>query len=224
MAKTEIPKKHSSMNDASLPPNSHASKEIPLEIKPRAKQVGSGRTIVKHDGFFKKLGASLVSDSPDSVRTYLIDDIIIPGIKELLANAINSGIDALFFGGASSGGSSRLSRKNNSRYGHVSYSKYYERDHERDRSRDRDISDTKTCVEPDDIVFDTRREAVDVLMELRHILEEYDQVTVADLYDAAGISTTFTQNKYGWYNIESARIRPVSNGYILIMPATKLLD
>ena len=82
----------------------------------------------------------------------------------------------------------------------------------------------QSVTEANDIFFQTREEAVCVLKTLQDLLSEYDQVTVADLYDAAGITTTFTQNKYGWYNIENARIRPSQGGYVLLMPKTKYLD
>jgi hypothetical protein len=51
------------------------------------------------------------------------------------------------------------------------------------------------------------------------IINRYGVVSVGDLYDLAGISTTnYTVNKYGWTNIRSAHVVRTRDGYLLKLP------
>lgn len=222
MAQIDMPKAKSSLNDTtSLPANSNVSsktKAIVSDQTQRAKQITKGRTIKTHDGFFSKLIQNLISDDPSSVKTYLIDDILIPGVKDLIANAINLGIDAIFFG---SGSEQSFRKSRTSQNGRVSYQKYYDQN---TRGRQRYSNHDARRSDADDILVETRREAQEILNELNCILEEYDQVSVGDLYDAAGMTTNFTMYKYGWFNLSNARIRQVRDGYLIIMPQTHLLE
>ena len=50
------------------------------------------------------------------------------------------------------------------------------------------------------------------------IMEEYEIVRVADLYDLVGVTGEHTDNKYGWTNIRNAEIERVRDGYRIKMP------
>ena len=55
-------------------------------------------------------------------------------------------------------------------------------------------------------------------MRMDEIMEEYEIVRVADLYDLVGITGDFTDNKYGWTNIRNAEVVRVHDGYKIKMP------
>lgn len=76
----------------------------------------------------------------------------------------------------------------------------------------------------DEIVLETRGDAEIVIEKLRDTLAQYDVVTVADLYDLVGITGSFTDNKWGWYNLRDARVSPVRGGYLLDLPGTTAID
>ena len=50
------------------------------------------------------------------------------------------------------------------------------------------------------------------------IMEEYETVRVADLYDLVGITGNYTDNNYGWTNIKNAQVVRVRDGYKIKMP------
>ena len=50
------------------------------------------------------------------------------------------------------------------------------------------------------------------------MIEQYDAVRVADLYDLVGITGDYTDNKYGWTNIPNARVVRTRDGYKIEMP------
>ena len=71
----------------------------------------------------------------------------------------------------------------------------------------------------DDIVLESRGEAEEVLSRMDELLEMYEIVSVADLYDLVGITHDYTDNNYGWTNIRTAEVVRVRNGgYMLKLP------
>ena len=52
----------------------------------------------------------------------------------------------------------------------------------------------------------------------------FGEVTVADLYDLVGISSDYTDRKYGWTDLATAKPIRVRGGYLLDLPRAKLLD
>lgn len=51
-------------------------------------------------------------------------------------------------------------------------------------------------------------------------LQEYDLVSVADLYTMLGWTSrsTHTDQKWGWESLQGADIKMVHDGYLLILP------
>ena len=46
----------------------------------------------------------------------------------------------------------------------------------------------------------------------------------ADFYDIVGVTSEFTDNKYGWTSIRKAGIKPVREGFLIVLPRTRVLD
>lgn len=69
-----------------------------------------------------------------------------------------------------------------------------------------------------DIIFPTRKDAEQVLCYMHEILETYGEVTVADLYDLAGVNGTYQDSKRRWYNLDNAQVLRVKEGYVLTLP------
>ena len=67
----------------------------------------------------------------------------------------------------------------------------------------------------DDIILDSRGEAEEVLSHLVDLVDDYGMASVADLYDLVGITSNFTDNKYGWTNLSSASVSRVRDGYLI---------
>ena len=54
---------------------------------------------------------------------------------------------------------------------------------------------------------------------LDDLIDQYGVVSVADLYDLVGLtSTNYTDNKYGWTDLRHAEVRRDRDGYLLRMP------
>lgn len=70
-----------------------------------------------------------------------------------------------------------------------------------------------------DIFFDSRETAERVLELSKEMINKYGFVTITNMYDLAGLNTTYTEQKYGWVDLKEAKIIRVRSGYKLVLPA-----
>jgi hypothetical protein len=195
-------------------PNSYKSKEGPAEPAPEKKieKVISGVARAKKKNEIQKFADVFISEDINSVKSYILLDVLIPAVKKAISDIITNGIDMILYGETGR-------TKKNSIASKVSYRSYYDRDRDRDIGR-RDYGGprARTGYSYDDIVLDSRGEAEDVLSRMDEIVSVYGMVRVADLYDLVGITGNHTDNNYGWTDIQSAKVETVRDGYLIRMP------
>lgn len=199
-----------------FPSNSHKSKEKMIK-KPEKKveKITSGKVIKQKKSLGRKFAETFLGENIESVSSYIIYDVIIPAAKNMIFDTVNNGIEMLLFGQIRG---SRTRRDRGRSY--VSYSSYY-----KDRDRDRQISlRNRARHNFDDIILESRGEAEEVLSHLVELIDVYGMASVADLYDLVGVTSNFTDNRYGWDNLSSARVVPVRGGYLLELPRPIVLD
>lgn len=201
-------------------PNSRTSKIARAgEVKEEPKKEKVEK-IVKGVVKSKKKNAFLGLFMPGDVldlKDYIIQDVCIPAIKNAIEDVVTNGISMMLRGETSNRSSIKSTASR------VSYRSYYERE-ERDRdSRDRGRSRTSGYAY-DEVILETRAEALDVLNRLEEIIDMYETASVADLYDLVGISGQHTDCKYGWTDVRSADTVRVRDGYLLKMPRAKPID
>lgn len=69
-----------------------------------------------------------------------------------------------------------------------------------------------------EIIFNTYDEAANVLDELREIIDKYGYASVANLKDLTDVSSTYTDIKYGWTNLDKAEVKPARISYTITLP------
>lgn len=75
------------------------------------------------------------------------------------------------------------------------------------------------------LYFEDRGDAEAVLLRLKEALVQYHVVSVADLFDLAGEKSAFTDNKYGWRNLDNAHVtRTLEGRYVIDLPKAMPLD
>lgn len=177
-------------------------KEINKVVKGKAKQ--------KKKSEFNKIASSIISEECTSIKEYAIYEVVVPVIKDTISQLIKGSIDMLFYGEVRS--SNSRSGRSYSNASRVSYSSYY--DDRRDRRDDRR---SITRYSYDDIIFDNRGDAEEVLNRMDEIVEQYGVVTVADLFDLAGITGNgYTDQNYGWTSTRSASVERTRHGEFII--------
>lgn len=196
-------------------PNSYkykAEQEESAIEKKKVEKVVSGTVKNKKKNEIQKFANVFVSEDIQNVKTYIVMDILIPSLKRALSDIVKNGIDMILYG--ESGG------RSNSKASKVSYRSYYDKVNDRDYSNNR----IRTGYSYDDIVIESRGEAEEVLDRMNELLSVYKIVSVADLYDLVGITGNYTDNKYGWTDLNSARVVSVRDGYLLKLPKALPLD
>lgn len=197
-----------------LPDNSHkgrAEKKEAAELKKteekRAEKVVHGKVKKKENGM-RKLTDIFISEDVSNVKDYIIFDVVVPALKKAVYDLIVGTLDMSLYGGRGNG--------NRPKADTVSYRDYNDISKRGNRSGDR--TRTASGYSYDDIVLETRGEAETVLSRMDEIMEEYNIVRVADLYDLVGVTGDYTDNNYGWTNIRNAKIVRVRDGYKIDMP------
>lgn len=214
MAKCEIP------DTDKFPGNSYSKRDAKdqYESDRKIRKVAQGK--VKKQGLIRKFTRYIVEDTIESARERTLADIVVPGVKTLIFDTGTEILDLMLFGGTGEAVRGSRRRSEGRRDSRTSYSRYYdEKGRKSSRESYRDLPN-----DPDDIIMDTRREAQDVLEELDYMIRKYGQASIADFYDIVGVTSEFTDNKYGWTSIRDAGIKPVRDGFMIILPRTRVLD
>lgn len=81
--------------------------------------------------------------------------------------------------------------------------------------------DNPYTVEP--IFMRTKEEAQDVIDELTEQIRQEGSVYVDDLCSLSGVYSNYSSHKLGWTDISAAIIKPEGDGFMLSMPAPKML-
>lgn len=192
---------------AELPDASHQGREKRknAQAEKNVQKVTTGEVKTKKKSGLKKFTGVFVPEDTVSVKNYIWTDVIVPGIKNALADV---GSILLFGETGRIGGRAK---------NHTPYSNLYRGD-PRDRER-RDYTRPRTGYDFDDILFETRADAELVLDQLEEIINVYGMASVADLYDSAGVAPpSYTASSYGWTDLQNVKPIRIQGGYALPLP------
>lgn len=181
-----------------------------------SKKIIRGNVVERRKGFLDKLSCS--EDFKD-VIDYVWNDIFVPAAKNLFYDCMVGGLRSSIYGegGRRDGRSdSRYGREGGPRY--TSYSSRYRDEDRRDRSYGRDVRRVY-----DEVILESRADALDVLKRMNVVIDESGSVTVGDLYEMVGRRSDFTDNDYGWKDLTGGRVCTVREGFLLDLPRPRLL-
>lgn len=204
------------MAQANLPTIYDTKPDTPKEKKVE-KVIDGDEFVTRKRSVGKKLGDILLNGDIQDVKSYLIEDVLIPSIKETIFELANKGLDMLLFGSTS-----RASSKSNQTY--ISYNNYSNQSSRRsvsERSRSR-RDEPRT--DDEELIFRDRGPAEMVLEKMFAIFEEYHIVTKADLNDMLNKTGNFTDNNWALTDMTGACVERVRGGYLLKLPRWKHLD
>lgn len=199
-------------------PNTKKYREEQAAKETEKRKVGkviNGTAKVKKKGELRKFADNFLPGDANTVKDYIVRDVVVPSVLDLLEDIVVGGIRTLLRGDAGR----RDSRDHRSYSGspsYVNYTRYSDRRDDRDRGRD---NQTRRGYGYDDIVVNSRADAEAVIEQMDGILDTYGMVSVADLYDLVGMSSAYTDNNYGWTNIRNAEpVRLRDGGWMIKMP------
>lgn len=199
-------------------PNSHKSKEeLTTQEKKIQPVVKPGRARTKKQSTGSKVLGSIISEDANNVKSYIVGDVLIPSFKKAISDIVTNGIDIILYGEAGH------TKRQGSNAGKVRYSQYYDRDvlsRNRGASRSTERPARQQVSIFDEVVVDSKREGEDIIEHMSEYLDNYPVISVADMYDIAGITQfSHTANNYGWKSVVDAKVVRTSDGeYLIKMP------
>lgn len=186
-------------------PNSNRAKKENERVKLKKVTTGSAKPRKKGVADF------LISEDFKSVRSYLVTDVLVPNVKKLIQELVTNGINQILYG--NSGTSSNNSSVRSS---HISYRSFSDQSGNSTETKRMDNS-------YGNVILSNRVDAEEILRQLDEAIDMYRMVSVADLYDLAGIQSEYTDQKYGWTDIRTATIVNTRDGFLLKMPRVRPL-
>ena len=202
-------------------PNSNGYKEAQQQKETeqrRAEKVVTGKVSTKKKGAFSKFAEEFISEDAKNVKSYVFGEVLIPAIKKAIVDIVTDSVDMILYGGTRPG-------RKRSTASTVQYNSIYDRNGRHSNNVRRE---PVTRYSYNDIILDSRAEAEEVLERMDELIHTYKLVRVADLYDLVGVTGSYTDNQYGWTNINSAEIVRVrteeGHGYMIKMPRAIPID
>lgn len=157
------------------------------------------------------------------VKDYLIEDILVPAIKDTIVDTICSAVNMIFKGNP---GKNNVTRHWNSTIGstrtdygsiyRTSDPGYFKRD---ERSYENTLS-RRSTMDYMDIPFTNRSDAETVLEQMRDILEQYPSVSVAEFYELVGYNygSNWTCHDFGWTDLSNVIVTWSRGAWIIALP------
>jgi hypothetical protein len=201
------------------PDNSHASRETPTkptEDGPKVEKVVTGTVTQRKRPLSKKFKDLVVGGDSKSVGRYILFDILIPAFKDTITDVVSQGVERMVYGEARSTSRRTGTRPGGANQTYTTYSRFSQPG--RPEPRFAMTAHDRRNFNFQDIIIPTRDEANAVLSQMFEILNQYDSVSVADLYSMCDISPQFTDRDWGWKDIRGAGAQRVTGGYLLDLP------
>lgn len=195
-----------------FPDNSHKNKSKPEK---RVEKIVVGKVTKRKRPLKSRLREAFMGDDATTVGTYILQEVIIPAAKNMLADAASQGAERMLFG------DSRGRSKVSGRPSYTSYSSYSRHDHDRPRELSRKA---RAIHKFDEIILTDRGEAEEVLDRLVDLTHTYETASVADLYDLIGITSDYTDDQWGWSDLRLAQVVRVRGGYLIDLPRPVPID
>lgn len=202
--------------------NSNRDKQKKKEAEERRPQkIITSEVTTKEKSATKKFAEKFFEDEVSNVKTYILWDVIIPAIKNVISDIVGNSVDMMLYGrtrnrprrGTSTGNTTMVGGSS----GYTGYGTFSS-GQTGISQRNRDNYDL------DEFVFQSRADAEIVLDTLKEIVSKYKATSVADLCDLIGRSSQYTDVKYGWTDLRGADVQRVREGYVLIMPRVTLIE
>lgn len=195
------------------------SEEIPEPAIKEVKPVVSKNARASKKGPVKRALSKIFADDFDDIKTNIISDTLLPAIRDMIFDAITNGLSMSLYGTTHAGSNKRRRGQVNTDYSKISSTVSPARDRLRDRRESSAVME--------DLLFESREDALAVLDGVMDMMDTYELVSVADVYSLSGFGTTPTDNKYGWDNpsdLAKMKIVRVGRDWCLKIPKPYPID
>ncbi len=197
-----------------FPPNTKLGTQKPEAETPEEKKVEpvvKGEVTRRKKPLGKRFHETFFGGDARGTAHYVVASVLIPAAKDMLVESGSQFIERLVFGESRKGSAHRSPNPR----GHISYNMIGS-----DRPPAAQMSRrARARHDFDEIVMQSRGEAEEVLDRMYDLLNRYEQVSVADLYELTGIQSAHTDQKWGWMDLRGSQVmRTRQGGYVVDLP------
>lgn len=193
------------------------------EPKEKLKPVTTAETVRRKRGLGHRFKETFFSGDARSATAYMIEDIVIPAIRDTMFDAIQGGIERLVYGEGTNKNRRPSAGSGYPGLGHVAYNKMpptSKPNTQRTLSRR-----SRARHDFDELIIPTRRDAEEVIDQMFDVLSRYGSVSVADLYELTGVQSSHTDMKWGWTALKGAKAVALrQGGFLLDLPEPEPFD
>lgn len=199
---------------SAIPGNSHKTREAEAasESRDKVEKIIEGKVVTRKPNVWRRITRSMFADDISNVGDFVVTDVLVPALRNLLFDIVVQGSSRSIFGTARNARRSTIGGMGpvtslKTAYHRVSEADPRELPREARAKHDFDL-----------IVLDSHAEAVDVVESLIERVDRYGSASVADLYDFVGVTGSFQDQRWGWTNLAGADVRQVRDGFLLDLP------
>lgn len=207
------------------------AKTTEVAEKPKKKVAVTGNVKRKKKSEFQKFKENILGNGDKSLKTYVVDEIMLPTIQRMFVDVVDSFNDAILDGiqmslfgetmGSRSRGRRRIGMRRDYRGISERRSGYGRND---DYRTPRRRMETRSDYDFEELTFEKRADAQAVLEDMIDEVESSGMVTVGDLYEFAGMVPESTDYNYCWTSLRNARVVMDRDGFRLSLPYVKPVD
>jgi hypothetical protein len=150
---------------------------------------------------------------------YAVKDVMIPAAQDMFFDTLTQGLERAIRGDdARSSGRRTVGSRYGGSVGRVRYNEYSATRRDEDARPSSLSRRARANHEFDEIILPSRGDAIRVISKMQDMIDQYNAVTVGDLYSMVDIDGTHADEKWGWTDLVDAIPRRVSNGFLLDLP------
>lgn len=163
----------------------------------------------------QKIRNTFFAKDSTNVVTYLLKDVLVPALQDLLTDMVKQGIERAVYGDVQSPRRTRGSAQRT----HVSYN---QPTIIRPAS-DRPFAGRRPTTQPSSadigqIVVPDMVQAQLIAEQLYETVEQYGTASVANLNELLNQTSVVTDHKWGWHDLSTMEVKRVREGYWVVLP------
>lgn len=211
------------MAESEFPSNSKFPPKLTKVVVPDkvVEKVTTGAVIQKKRSLGSKFKEFFNINDSRSAAQYVVNDVVLPSIRNLIVDSTSRGVERLIYGDNSA-------RRNNPRSPYSQSRVQYNSPTTRFSGQGRSFSlpdqppRGAQQIRPNhtlgEIILSSRQEAEIVLERLTDIVDKYETASVGDLNELVGLPSAYVDAKWGWTNLAFSNVRQTRDGFVLNLP------
>lgn len=175
--------------------------------------------IIKKKSIGRKFRDLFIEADLRTVIRYVGSDVLLPALRNMIVDGSQRGVERLVYG------ETAMRRRNMGNGPRMTYNNPVNRSGYGGSPLNyappqRPGAGTSSLARRE-IILSSREEGDLVLEQMIDIISQYEIVSVADLNALIGQSSNYTDQKWGWSNLNGTQILQIREGYLLDLPAAE---